>query len=123
MNCHGCGSQIWSSYAYCPFCGAKTEALKNNSKGIVVIKPENLLVVGFSILFVGILLIAATIFLHANMLIGLGFAIAVIGATLLVKGRQFINTRLESQNHCKYCDQEIAENWKYCCKCGSKIKH
>ena len=122
MNCHKCGSQIYFSYAYCPFCGTKTEALENNSKGLVIIKPENLLISGIGTLIVGLLLMATTFLLHASMLIGLGLAIAVIGVTLLVKGRQLINVKSESQNHCKYCDQEITETWKYCCRCGSKIK-
>jgi len=122
LNCHNCGLQIYDSYAYCPFCGTKTESLKNNSKGTYIIKPENLLVTGISILIAGLLLLATTILLHAYILNGLGLAIAFVGATLLVKGRKSISVKSVSQNHCKYCYQESMENWKYCCRCGSKIK-
>jgi hypothetical protein len=121
MDCKKCGSQILPNYAYCPFCGTITEAARSQTKGTIMIKPENTVSIGMGAVLLGLVLLAAS-FLWVRPLIGLGAAVILLGAIVLIRGRRFRKGRRPSETQCRYCRQETEKTWKHCCRCGSKIR-
>lgn len=121
MDCKKCGSQISASHAYCPSCGTITEAAKIQTKGTIMIKPENTALIGMAAVLAGLVLLAASI-LWVRPLIGIGAAFIVLGAIVLLRGRRFRKRKSMSDAHCRYCNQELAKKWAYCCRCGSRIR-
>lgn len=122
MKCGKCELENHDSYAYCPICGVKSMASKKSSKRLISIRADKTVVGGAVVLIIGIALLCGLLIAELTSLVGFAFAFIALGLAIVMRCRQCIHINSATHMVCKYCSREIEGSWKFCSRCGSKIK-
>lgn len=121
--------------AYCSNCGAVSAEVKANAKGIVFIPLDKIIPYGTLLITCGIFLNIIGFILFQKIIpifFGIGLAIAVVGIVMVAQYKKTLkfgqNYTVKHKNDdenpkCRFCNNPLKQDGKYCTLCGSKARY
>lgn len=119
MKCGKC--RFIDDYAFCPHCGALSDACKKSRRGRCFIRADKILVMAMVLLVIGIATLGVLLFFRLPLLIVPAAALTAFGFVIVIQGK-YIRAATALLEACPYCGKEFELPGNYCCRCGSKLR-